>query len=368
MFKKPLFQLVLVHFREFVREPAILFWSIIFPIAMAWILGIAFTSDGDQFQKAGLILNETAQNAKLRSFLTDAKPTELKETHNKAFEKPVEIPGVGKTIFTFALISKQEAEILLKRGVINLIIKEDSAKLEYHFDPKNSAAQLSYLQLSSTIENRSFESSGFCIKKLSQKGLRYIDFLVPGLVAFGIMNSALWGICYTIIDWRKRKLLRRMIAAPMRRSDFLLSIFLARIVLSFFENLLLFLFAYFYFHVPFEGSALALITVLVAGNFAFSGVSVLIASRTSNSQVGSGLINAVSMPMFFMSGIFFSYHNFPDALVQVIKWFPLTMVADSVRSIFIEGAGFEVVMLPIIILLGLGTILGGIGLKLYKWH
>ena len=159
-----------------------------------------------------------------------------------------------------------------------------------------------------------------------------------------------------------------MVATPMSKADFLISHFLARLVLSFIESLVLVLFAWVYFHINININYFALFLIMIAGNIAFSGIAILCASRTALTEVGNGLINAVQMPMMVLSGVFFSYRNFPDWAIPFIKVLPLTMLADGMRSIFIESAGLHEVMIDIVSLTGVGAILFAISLRIYKWY
>jgi ABC-type multidrug transport system permease subunit len=178
----------------------------------------------------------------------------------------------------------------------------------------------------------------------------------------------MWGISYSLIEKRTKKLLRRMVATPMKKSGFLISHFISRTALSAGESLLLLLFGWWYFDITVQGSFPALLTVFLAGNMAFIGLAIFVSARTTNTEVGNGLINAIVMPMMIGSGIFFSYHNFPDWLIPIIRQLPLTMLADSIRSIFIEGAGFGQVGWETAILSGMGILFFSLGLKIYKWY
>jgi ABC-type multidrug transport system permease subunit len=206
------------------------------------------------------------------------------------------------------------------------------------------------------------------IKPLTLKGTRYIDFLVPGLITMGIMMSCMWGISYGIIEKRSKKLLRRLVATPMRKSHFLIALITVRIIMNLIESAVLLIFSLFAFKISVQGDITALVIVYLAGNIAFSGIAVFVSSHTSNTEVGNGLINVVVMPMMVLSGIFFSYHNFPDWSIGVIKNLPLTMFTDGIRSIFNEGAGFQEVAIPIFILTLTGTLFFAAGLKIFKWH
>jgi ABC-type multidrug transport system permease subunit len=203
---------------------------------------------------------------------------------------------------------------------------------------------------------------------IKQSGMRYIDFLIPGLLAMGIMNSCLWGIGYTLIDYRIKKLLRRMVATPMPKTTFLASQLITRGIIAAFEFMVVYLFAYFLFGVVVQGNWLAILVLFASGIFAFSGMAVLIASRAANSQIGNGLINAVYLPMSIVSGIFFSYQGFPDWMVSIIQWLPLSLLADHIRMVFNEGAGLDQVAIPSLLLGMLGLICLSLGLKIFKWY
>jgi ABC-2 type transport system permease protein len=348
-------QLLLVEFREFFREPGIIFWAIAFPILMAWGLGVAFNNQGEQQRHIAWVQNDNGTS--IRSFLGD----DVKE-------KKLGNDKIGYTNYKFQKTDWQDAVRMVKRGEASLVLEEKGDSIVYHFDPKNSEAQSAYMQLSSAIKKQDKTDESANIRPFSQIGMRYVDFLVPGLLAMNIMFAAMWGISYTFIERRSKKLLRRMVATPMSRSGMLFAHFTARIILSFVEAALLLGFAYFYFHTKIEGSIPAFILTLIAANLMFFGLAILLSSRTSNTQIGNGIVNAVTMPMLICSGIFFSYHNFPDWIIPVIKLMPLTMIADTFRAICIEGIGLQEALLPITILSGIGLVLFFVGYRIYKWY
>jgi ABC-2 type transport system permease protein len=154
----------------------------------------------------------------------------------------------------------------------------------------------------------------------------------------------------------------------MRKSHFLVALITVRIIMNFIESAVLFLFALLVFKIVIQGSIAALLIMFLAGNIAFAGIAVFVSSHTSNTEVGNGLINFVVFPMMVLSGIFFSYHNFPDWSIPVIQKLPLTMMTDGIRSIFNEGAGFHEVTLPVLILVATGVVFFTAGLKIFKWH
>jgi ABC-2 type transport system permease protein len=182
------------------------------------------------------------------------------------------------------------------------------------------------------------------------------------------MMSTMWGLSYGLIEKRSKKLLRRLVATPMKKSHFLIALITVRVAMNFFEAMALIIFGIIAFKMTIQGSIPAMILLFLAGNIAFAGIAVLASFHTSNTEVGNGIINFVVMPMMILSGIFFSYHNFPDWSIPVIQMFPLTMLTDGIRSIFNEGAGFPEVAIPVLILTATGIIFFGAGLKIFKWH
>lgn len=367
--RRPIIQLILIQLREFYREPGILFWAFVFPIAMAWGLGIAFTHKIEQKRNIAYIENAVQPDTQFRKILSKySKIVTILKTHKVQYTIRTGNPKTGFTNFRFMPSTWENAKKLLKSGSVLMILEEKRGKLYYNYDPFSTEAQLTYMQLSSFISKGTPIEPEAEIKPLTQKGSRYIDFLIPGLIAMDLMMSTMWGISYSLIEKRSKKLLRRMIATPMKKSSFLIAQLIARLILNIIEAFILFTFAYYYFGFTLEGSFLVLSLLYMAGMLCFTGISILISSRTSNTYIGTGLINAIVMPMMVLSGIFFSYHNFPDVIIPYIQALPLTMLADGLRSIFIEGAGFNQVFLPTLILSAIGTTTFIAGLKVYKWY
>ncbi|HYG18508.1 MAG TPA: ABC transporter permease [Ohtaekwangia sp.] len=345
---KSLYQLVLLNFRTFFREPAVLFWAVLFPIIMAWVLGIAFSEKGESVRTVYVIGEQI--------------PPALQG--EKVFGEQTGNPSRIR----FTPSSAREAVQAIKRGIIAMYIEADADSVVYHFDPANADAQLTHLILESGLQEKTSGSNNTTIRPLKTTGTRYIDFLIPGLIALGIMNACIWGIGWSLIETRMKKLLRRMVATPMKKSIFLSSAIVTRIVLGGFEIGLLLLFAWLYFGIEVTGSIGAFILVFLAGIFAFAGIAILIASRTAKTEVANGLVNLITLPMMILSGIFFNYHNFPDWAVPVIQVLPLTLLADSIRAVFVESAGFAEVLKPVIILLSTGLVTFIAGLKSFKWY
>ncbi|MCE9598515.1 MAG: ABC transporter permease [Spirochaetia bacterium] len=306
---------------------------------MAWILGIAFDSRAENKPTVALILSgEPGPHARKLQTSSDIH---------------------------VRVLDREGAMRALRKGEIQVIVSEKSGKILIELDPANQEASTIKLKVEKVLSERKAEIQ---IENLSAPGSRYIDFLVPGLLGMGVMNACMWGTGWVMIEFRMKKLLRAMIAASMNKVHFLVSFFVSRVIFNFLESGILILFAYFYFGLKLQGSWFALMLAMLSGLIAFSGIAVLGASRANNTQVANGVLNAVTLPSMVLSGVFFNYHNFPDWIVPIVQYFPLTLLADSVRSVFIEGAGPADILLPSMILSAMGLFFGAIGLRVYRWY
>ena len=349
-----LIQLIGVNFKNFFREPGALFWSFAFPIAMAWVLGIAFSSTPEKKYTVFILGDSTIKKI---------YPFETKENFIREI-------GTGTGISTkvsFIKTSKEAIDKALKKGSCILFINLQNEKPVFNYDPGNAEAATLYLLIERDIINQTGKKS-FVTTAITTKGIRYIDFLIPGLLAMGIMNSCVWGISWYLIELRIKKLLRRMVATPMKKSIFILSHFSTRFILTLFESLVLVAFAWIFFDLEISGDVIALIPLYLSGILVFGGIGLILASRTQSTHVGNGLINAVVLPMTIVSGVFFSYQGFPNWAIPIIKLLPLTILTDSVRAVFNEGAGLKEVFVPCSILTLIGATFYLIGLKLFKWY
>ncbi|MDR3250179.1 MAG: ABC transporter permease [Tannerella sp.] len=359
-----LYRLCIAHFLETVREPDVLFWGMVFPIIISIGLGLAFMQTTESKFKVMVVgQNNTSMDSLLLIHAQKGK------NDNQTVWK-IEDKTLGNTIFTFEHGDWESSIIALKRGEADVIVGDTSGHAVFHFDPHNSQAQLAYTKLSALLKSPvpEIETERTEVSPLTLKGVRYVDFLVPGLIAFGIMSDILWGISYTIIERRSQKLLRRMVATPMRKSNLLISMMFVRILMNLIDAAIIILAMWLIFDVTIQGSVGALSLLFLAGNIAFTGIAVLISSRTSKTEVGNGWINAVQMPMLILSGVFFSYHNFPEWSMGVIKLLPLTALTDGFRSIFNEGAGWIEILAPSTILSLVGIICFAAGMKIFKWY
>lgn len=344
---KQFWQLCSIHFKQIIREPAVLFWGFAFPLIMAGGLGIAFSSPTDTEQSFAVVGNFSG-NSDLLHWQQQAQKVN-DTTYIKQGIKAIQL-------------KENQAIKYLKRGEILLYLLPDTP-LRFVFDEANKDAKLLKYRILEQIK----QPISYISQKTEIQGTRYIDFLLPGLIGMTIMNSMLWGISYGLIEKRKQLLLRRMYATPMRKSYFLSSLILVRALVNAIEMATLIIFAHFMFNFSLQGDWISLTIVFIVGHIAFAGISVALASRTSSTEVGNGIINLITLPLYVLSGIFFSYHYFPDTWEAIIRYLPLTLILDMLRAFFNEGRSILEFIPETLLLLTYGIIPFYIGLKIFKW-
>ena len=176
------------------------------------------------------------------------------------------------------------------------------------------------------------------------------------------------GIGFAVVKARSGKLLKRFLASPMSKSQYLLSHILARLVFLALEVGSVLIFAMLVFDVPVRGSVAGLALITLLGAMAFSGLGLLVASRSKTVEGVSGLMNLVMVPMWIFSGVFFASGNFPDAIQPVIRALPLTALNDALRAVMIDGAALAETagMLSVVTAWGVGSFL--VALRIFRWR
>lgn len=343
-------QLTLVRLRLFYREPAALFWTFGFPVILSIVLGIAFRNRPPEPVFVAVEVPPDAslapRSARARSLLDGAKDVVVRS------------------------LPPDEAAVALRTGKVMLVVVPEPDGFSYRFDPTRPESRLARAVTDDALQRGEGRRDAVptSSRTVTEPGSRYIDFLVPGLVGLGLMSSGLWGIGFAFVEMRVKKLLKRLMATPMRRAELLFSFLLVRALLLFIEVPPLLVFAKLAFDVGIRGSVLALALVVLVGGLAFAAVGLLVASRAETTQTVSGLINLVSFPMFLCSGVFFSASRFPDAIQPVIRLLPLTALNDALREIMIEGASLPAVgaKLGIVGVWGLAAFV--LAVRVFKWR
>ena len=323
----PRWQLFLMRLRSFTREPAATFWVFGFPLLMSIALGLAFRNQGA---------------SRLAVAVTE---------------------GLSASAMTL-----DEARQALRQGKVALaVVPEATPRLL--LDPTQPDARTARLLTVDALQRAAGRTDPRALseERVTVPGTRYIDFLIPGLLGFGLMSSSIWGLGWVIVQMRMGKLLRRLAATPMRKLDFLLAFAAGRLLLGFLEVLFFLGFARLLFGVRIAGNPVTFVLWALAGALTFAGISALVASRAQTSETASGLMNLVTLPMTVLSGVFFSASHFPVWLQPALRALPLTAVIDGLRAISIDGAGLAALVLPGLVLAVWGVGSFALAVRLFRW-
>ncbi|MEP6961078.1 MAG: ABC transporter permease [Acidobacteriota bacterium] len=341
MVDHPLFQLTLLRFREFVREPEAVFWNFAFPLLLAVGLGVAFREQPPDAIHIAAVTPRLAQALRQDKQLTVD-----------------ELPAA-------------EAATALRTGKVALFVQPGpGTSVIYTYDDTNPDARNARMLVDRAIQVAAGRADPVPVSNqlIREPGSRYIDFLVPGMVGMGIMNGGMWGLVFSIVDTRRRKLLKRIVATPMPRSYYLLSFLIWRMILLPFEVGIPLGFGVLFFGVPLRGSFVELAAFCMLGALSFGSLALLISSRARTIEAASGIMNLVQLPMWIVSGVFFSAERFPAMIQPVIKALPLTALNDALRANILQGAGFGALLPKVGVLTACMVVSFVLALKLFRWR
>jgi ABC-type multidrug transport system permease subunit len=339
----PLVELTLARIREFIREPEALFWSFVFPIVVSLALAMAFPSRADRDVLVGIEGGQRAED--LRAALSGAAGISIRE------------------------VSRDEEQRALREGLVHIVVVPTTPPT-YRFDPAREESRLARAVVDDALKRAGGRREPWHAREEAQAvaGSRYIDWFIPGLIAMGIMTNGMWSIGFGIVQARVRKLLKRMVASPMRKREFLLAQMLARLLFLAPEVLVPLVFAVIAFGMPINGDAATIAVVTVIGALSFAALGLLISCRVRTFEALSGLMNLVMLPMWIVSGVFFSAANFPQAFQPVIQALPLTALIDALRAVILDGESLAGIRSELLLLVGWGMVPFFAALRLFSWR
>lgn len=335
-----LYQLTITRFKLFLREPEALFWVFVFPILLAVGLGVAFRNRPPDILQVG------------------ATTTQLTQALN-----------TDKGLSSIA-IDPAEGVHDLATGRIVLLVVQTPTGVVYKYDDTNPDARSARLLVDRAIQNAAGQKEAVASSNdlIHETGARYIDFVVPGLLGMNLMGSAIWGLGFSIVEARQKKLLKRFVASPMPRWQYLASFLLSRLVLLIIEVGAFLGFARAVFGVPFRGSLVELGALCVLTSLSFSALGLLVASRARTIEAASGLMNLVMLPMWILSGVFFSATRFPALLQPFVRALPLTAAIDALRGNMLQGTSLPQLTAPILVLIAWLLACFVVSLRIFRWR
>ncbi len=339
--------LLMARLRELQREPEVIFWVFMFPILLALGLGIAFRNKPADATPIAIVSGPGAQEA--LALIQRSPQNSL--IHADVVEQSQALQG-------------------FRLGKYDLVVESgQDGSIQYRYDPARPESVLSRSEVDAALQSAAGRKDIISTTTVtsSEPGSRYIDFLVPGMLGMNLMNAAMWGIGFALVEMRQRKLLKRFVATPMRRMDFLLALLSSRLILMVVEVGLLLGFGALVFHMRIVGSLLSILVIGAIGAVSFGGLGLLTASRAQKIESVSGLMNLVMMPMWIFSGVFFSYQRFPAVVQPFIKMLPLTALNDALRDTILQGASLVSQSGRILVLVIWGGVSFLLALRWFRW-
>jgi ABC-2 type transport system permease protein len=339
--------LLMARMLELKREPEVVFWVFVFPLLLALGLGIAFRTKPGNAASVAIVDGIGSQ---------DTQDLLARSPQHDQFKVQV--------------LSETDARQGFRLGKFDLVVDANrKLGIEYRFDPARPESVLARAEFDNALQTAAGRKNALPTTTVtsSEPGSRYIDFLIPGLLGMNLMNSGMWGIGFALVDMRQRKLLKRFVGTPMRRTDFLLALASSRLILMIIEVGLLLVFGVLFFHMRVLGSVGSIALIAAIGSLTFGGVGLLTASRAQKIESVSGLINLVMMPMWIFSGVFFSYERFPAVIHPLIKALPLTALNDALRASILEGTPLFHQWPRLLVMIVWGGVSFALALKWFRW-
>jgi len=345
--KSSMVQLTLVRFREFIREPEAVFWTFVFPILLAAGLGIAFRQRGPDKVQVGVLNSAPASADVVQALKKDS------------------------TLVVGSYDDSAGARAL-RTGKITLLVAPTAVRdsVRYVYDPARGEAGNARVIVDRAVQVAAGRADPVRVSDsyVTEPGSRYIDFLIPGLLGMNLMGSSIWGLGFAIVTARSKKLLKRLMATPMSRYQYLLSFLCSRLVFLILEVATLVGFGHWAFGVPLRGSLVTLLLICLLAALSFGGLGLLTASRAKTTEAVSGIMNFIMLPMWIFSGVFFSSANFPAVVQPFIRMLPLTAVNDALRANMLEGTSLAALSPQILVILTWGVVSFFAALKLFRWR
>jgi len=339
--------LLTMRLKEMFREPEAIFWTFFFPVLLALGLGIAFRNK--QPDPSHIVVAAQPGAERIVALLKSAPQAQRLRVE-------LQPPEIAANRFR---LGKADIEILPNAG----------GSVEYVYDPARSESMLAHELADDALQSAAGRKPAVATNSRinEEPGSRYIDFLIPGLIGMNLMGSGMWGVGFALVEMRQRKLLKRYIATPMRRSDFLLALGSSRMVLMFVELGLVLGFGILFFRLPVAGSWFSIIALGAAGALTFASLGLLTASRAQKIETVSGIMNVIMMPMWIFSGIFFSYERFPKLLLPLIRMLPLTALNDALRAVILEGRPLAAQATQLVVLAAWGVASFFFAVRWFRW-
>ena len=339
MFFKRFLALLNTRNKEFLRDRSTLMWNILMPVFLVTGFAVTFTGDFTDQYKVGVV------------HLESHKKTQEKNSDQFLHTRHIEFIDIADIALARTKIERHQLDLLV-----------DLDKKQYWLNQESPNGYLVEIIMLATIDTQLSKQT------LSGKEIRYVDWVIPGILAMNVMFSALFGVGYVIVRYRKNGMLKRLKATPVTALEYLSVQITSRLILIMVVTTLVFFATNFFIGYAMHGSYLDLFLVFALGTFSLISLSLIVASRTKSEEAAGGLLNMISWPMMFLSGVWFSLEGTNPVMQQIAEVLPLTHVIEAARQIMIDGASLIDVTYHMVILLGQSILFLLIGSTLFRWE
>jgi len=332
---KRIIAILVARNKEFVRDRGTLAWNFILPIFLLVGFSFMFGGDGKALYKVGVLTNEEISIKGIQS-------------------KFLNLKYIAKVKYT----DKEDAILKIDQHKIDLLVDFDNQK--YWVNETSSKGYIIEKLLVANHQN-------FATQKTSGQAVRYIDWVMPGILGMNMMFSCLFGVGYVIVRYRKNGVLKRFQATPLTTFEFLSAQVLSRLSIVLLVTTILFIGTNLLLDFYVIGSSFNLFIVALVGAISLISLSLLIASASHSEELVGGLLNMVSWPMMFLSGVWFSLEGAHPYVQQAASAFPLTHILQAARAITTDGASLGDIQIHLYVLLVMSVVFLALGSWLFDW-
>jgi ABC-2 type transport system permease protein len=324
---------------EFVRDRGSMSWNLILPIALMFGLSFIFGNERSEYT-VGVVQDEVEVDVAQHPFL-DTRYIEF-----------------------VAVTSREEGLKKVSRHQLDLLVDiADQSQYWINPDsPKGYFVEFALLQSDAT--------AGGLLRKSQVEGdaVRYVDWVLPGILGMNMMFSCLFGVGYVVVRYRKNGFLKRLRATPLRSIEFVVAQVASRLVLILFFSSFIFAGTKYFLDIRVDGSYLLLLMILLLGAIALISLGLLIAARVTSEELAGGLLNLVTWPMMMLSGVWFSLEAANDYVQNFAAIFPLTHILNAARAVMLDGAGIIEILPQLTTLVTMSAVFLALGALTFRWH
>lgn len=322
---------------EFIRDRGSLSWNLILPVAL--MFGLSFIFGGERTEFTVGVLQSAGETEAPHPFLQT---------------QYMEFVNIEDEMTGFRRVARHQLDLLVQFG-------DDPQYWINPDSPRGYFAELVLLQADNQVGGRITRA------QIGGDPVRYVDWVLPGILGMNIMFSCLFGVGYVVVRYRKNGFLKRLRATPLRSIEFVIAQVASRMMLILLITSFVYAGTKFFLDTRMDGNYLTLIVILIVGATALISMGLMIAARVTSEELAGGLLNMVTWPMMMLSGVWFSLEGANETVRQIANAFPLTHILNAARAVMLDGAGLVEIAPQLIILASMSAVFLAVGAFIFRW-